>query len=638
MKELHYSKDKHAPFPFPLGGMGTGVMGFSYEGKLCGFDFCPDYDFGNAFCTFSAEVYNESTLLSKKLLQSAENDSEHDEKFTDSGTYIHFPFIRKVYEKSGFIGRITETAFTPFIPHNETDSGIPCAFFDFEVENTSDEVLKYTVKGECGGFFKQYENSVGCTESGALYIDCRDTKKRGSIEGSICLATDSKSFSYSLSDGDGGFSVTADFSLNPHEKKSVRFILTWYFPVRQNSIKPYEKFSFETDEEYRERNVTRNYYAQYFESSTECANYCFEHYERLLSETRLFSDTLYSSTLPECMLESITQNLCFFRSSSISRLGDGDLYMRGTDGKLISGENAYALLYLYPLISKRSAEALTCNMGLYEGASDEAPILQALSVFLNLGDFESLIEAWISLTKHIDALLSKESGENDFLYAYALKCASFLSKVAKDIDREARCNEKLSAIPNVFTASGAESALLHADMTGFSGNFEFSRDSLFSKDTVFPIEKAAILTRRGFHEDACRVLEECDAHSSEGDAISAYALLHAAAGLEYNAYEKRIKILPERAFSGNDGTFRCFFSLGSCYGFIERGIDYIEINILHGKLTIRSVGVPTRPLMVLYGGRKWKYTDEGLCARLDSDLILTAEKKLTVIIDVGKQG
>jgi hypothetical protein len=394
----------------------------------------------------------------------------------------------------------------------------------------------------------------------------------------------------------------------------------------------------ETDEEYENRNITRNYYAQYFESSIECANYCFEHYERLVSETARFSDALYSSTLPDSFLKAISGSLWELRNSNVLRLGDGELYrVYEKDGKMLcdSLENEFALQFLYPLIDRTSTESIIAKPHLYDCVSAAVPVLRAFSGFLIKGDFEHLVENWMPLTKFIDALLVENTCKSSLLYAYGLKVGAYLASVVKDKGREEKCLEKLSEIPSVFGGDCIET-LAHCDVFGMSESFEISRDVLFESHEQNPIKTAVALTRRGFHEEADRIL--CDRNNNGCyDASTAYALLNASSRLEYNAYEKYIRFNPEMTFADESGVFRCFFSLGTCYGYVERGIDYIEINILHGKLTVRNFGVPTRPLMVYYGGRMWKYTDEGLCARLDSDLVLTPEKKLTAIIDVTKK-
>jgi len=127
---------------------------------------------------------------------------------------------------------------------------------------------------------------------------------------------------------------------------------------------------------------------------------------------------------------------------------------------------------------------------------------------------------------------------------------------------------------------------------------------------------------------------EFECGSDYARSMASYALLNAASGFKYNVYEKTVGFAPVMKFAQDDGTFRCFFCLESGYGYVEEGIDYIEINMLCGSLTVRRFDVPKRPRMVLYGGRQWKFENRENSVMLDNDLVVTPEKKLQTIIDV----
>src|SRR5207248_192741 len=58
-----------------------------------------------------------------------------------------YPFATLTFQEDRFPGTVTMTAFNPFIPLGDADSSIPGAFFSFEVENTSQHRVTYTVCG-----------------------------------------------------------------------------------------------------------------------------------------------------------------------------------------------------------------------------------------------------------------------------------------------------------------------------------------------------------------------------------------------------------------------------------------------------------------------------------------------------------
>ena len=132
---------------------------------------------------------------------------------------------------------------------------------------------------------------------------------------------------------------------------------------------------------------------------------------------------------------------------------------------------------------------------------------------------------------------------------------------------------------------------------------------------------------------------EIDSAHDYTRSLSSYALLCAISGFEYDAYKKHIGFSPlsDHCPLEFGGTFKCFFCVEDGYGYVEEGIDYIEINMLYGSVDIRSFAVPRTPRMVQYGGRNWRFTDKGLCAQLDTNLVVTPDKKLTILIDIKPQ-
>jgi len=206
--------------------------------------------------------------------------------------------------------------------------------------------------------------------------------------------------------------------------------------------------------------------------------------------------------------------------------------------------------------------------------------------------------------------------------------------------------KELSNLKTHCDSANILEAQLHADILGFGDIFDgeylesclsdiykkcTSGEKITKKD-AFVV--CSLMLRRSLVDKAREVMG-CVSNENE-NIPHGFALLYASCGFTFDMSDKTVGILPDMAFADKTGTFKSLFSLCGCLGYIEEGIDYVEINILVGKLSVRNVALPARPLMVLYGGRKWKFEDTGLCAKLDCDLTLTPDKKLTVIIDVKK--
>ena len=61
-----------------------------------------------------------------------------------------FPLAELTFNDSSFPGQVHLAAFNPFIPLNDKDSGIPAAFFEFEITNTQSAPLRYSLVGVLG--------------------------------------------------------------------------------------------------------------------------------------------------------------------------------------------------------------------------------------------------------------------------------------------------------------------------------------------------------------------------------------------------------------------------------------------------------------------------------------------------------
>ena len=63
-----------------------------------------------------------------------------------------FPTAELVFTDPCFPGAVRETAFSPFIPMNARDSGMPVGMFEFEIANDTADALTYTLAGTLGNY------------------------------------------------------------------------------------------------------------------------------------------------------------------------------------------------------------------------------------------------------------------------------------------------------------------------------------------------------------------------------------------------------------------------------------------------------------------------------------------------------
>ncbi len=553
----------------PLGGIATGHISLGCDGSIT----------AKAHAFFIIKAEKDGVLFDARVLQSSYSGDISLPCFENSAASSFFPFTEICFSDSSFPADVKMTAFSPFIPLNDTDSGIPAVCFEFEVINKYDERIDYSICLVSENSNENAYNRMGCTDTGEAYIHlCGD----GENSVNSCIATGGKNVSfceYIKSNDDiisnftknstlynktksecsvsfSGGALCTHFGLGQGDAQKVVFCLSWYNPIGEFS---------------------RNYYAQYFESSLECASYFLRQYDRLYSSSLEFAQYISGATLPENVIESVNSDLFGLTEKNLIRLDDGALI----SGKMSESTGKDAVTNLFPDLSY-SEIVHFYKSGRYENATDTeklTAVLRSRLQYTLTGDTDALIEDWYYIVKCIEGVFGengkKECRQSKELQRESLEAALSMAEAVRDKKREELYYSVLQSLP-----------------VG-----QVSMDLGFAKG---------------------------------------YEKIHGISGFEYDAAKKHIGFYPDSEGCPLDtgDTFRCFFCTPTGYGYVEEGIDYVEINLLHGTLTLRSFGVPRIPRLVQYGGRNWRFTNENLNCILDSDLEVTPNKKLTILIDI----
>lgn len=307
-----------------------------------------------------------------------------------------FPFAKLHFSDRCFPGNVMLTAFNPFIPLNDRDSSIPAAFYEVTFTNPTEEALTYRAYFSLNNLlpyattennFFEHSNVRG------IWMSSRRMTEEDLLYGELCIATDNPEGDYqeywyradwfdSLQtfwnqvnetgdlvnrkynedsrkqnptdlDGDDMATLGTKVYLRPGEKKSVRFLMSWYFPNCENYWNP---------EKHKAKQARwKNYYASLFRGAKECAIYCLKEWDRLYRETKLFKDALYKSSLPQAAMEAVSANLSILKSATCMRLENGEFYaFEGCgptegccEGSCTHVWNyAYALPYLFPNLER----------------------------------------------------------------------------------------------------------------------------------------------------------------------------------------------------------------------------------------------------------------------------------------------
>ena len=425
---FQYEGERTRTISFPLGGLGTGSLGLAGNGALVDWDIFnrPSKGSHNGFSHFAVSVIDGEQTIDARVLNGdhegpyeGQHGSEnfysgfgwgpHRETmvgmphFRDTRFTGTFPIAQLEFLDSDFPGAITLTAFNPFIPYDDRASGMPAAFFEFQVTNSTHRPLSYQFSCALTNPFpvdpvNHFTESEGIS---SLVLAGEGTSLEGS--GQLCVAVESGSVSYQEHWYEGGWfdelevywrdlgdpagfrnrrhpekknasTMTGVLATRieclPGETKTVRFVLGWYIPQcrrfwDRQPLGPGETF---TDEEkLAMAKPWKNWYSVVWPSVTAVVQEALDRWDTLWQRTKEFRDVLFSSSLPDSSLDAVSATLSVLKSATVLRLEDGSFYgWEGAGAKLGSCEGtcthvwsyAQSLAFLFPHLEQgmRSVE------------------------------------------------------------------------------------------------------------------------------------------------------------------------------------------------------------------------------------------------------------------------------------------
>ena len=384
MNRFRYQGVKTREISFPLGGLGTGCIGLAGDGRLVDWEIFnrPDKGSANGFSHFAIKAEAGGEVLDARVLH-GDLQPPYVGQLT-GGSYSGFgfgprrehlaglPHFREVefrgeypmaaltFKERKFPGRVTMTAFNPLIPLNDKDSGLPAAFFEIEVKNTTKRRLTYTICGTLRNPLPAHNvNRVRRRgDLTALHLTSEGLSSDDPAHGDMTLATDAADVSHQqywfvspslwFSDlevywrdftspgplrnrrytparaGRGTHAtIAARCQVPPGGTATIRFVISWSFPNCENY------WDSAAPDRARKAGVPvrwRNYYATLFPDSLATAAYALKNWPRLRRDTLAFKDALFQSDLPPAALDAVSANLAILKSPTVLRLEDGTFY------------------------------------------------------------------------------------------------------------------------------------------------------------------------------------------------------------------------------------------------------------------------------------------------------------------------
>jgi non-lysosomal glucosylceramidase len=365
----HYDQNHTSKIALPIGGIGTGTVSLGGRGNLMdlelggkpakGFNPGPDRQH-SPFFTLYTEAAGKKDL---RLLEgpvpiylyegsSGAISTNHGlPRFKNVSFDAAYPFGQVNLSTPQIPLDVKIKAFNPLIPGDVDNSSIPIAILDFEITNTGQENVRFSVCGSIQNFIgedasvKEAKNNVNqfLDEKGfrGILFSSEGVEKTSEQWGEMALTTTSDqevSYRTAWKHSHWGSSIldfwddmiedgklenredeeedkpmaslaVADV-ISPGETKTIRYLITWYFPNRK---------AWSID-------IMENYYTTKYEGAWDVAEKTVPQLGYLEDKTIEFVDAFCRSDLPEVVKEAALFNISTLRTQTCFRLSDGNLY------------------------------------------------------------------------------------------------------------------------------------------------------------------------------------------------------------------------------------------------------------------------------------------------------------------------
>lgn len=282
-------------------------------------------------------------------------------RFAASRFAARFPFARVDLSDPDLPLGCQITGWSPFVPGDEDSSSLPVAALEYTLTNTSPAPVEGVFSYHAHNFLAARPSWVppdpppveGVRQTSHGYTIFRHAPDEPAIHASLSIETDDPGARVNTRWFRGGWwdpitdlwrtvaeggapqggdieegapsaggSLYVPFTLGPGESRTFTVRLSWYAPD-SGLCRGGGPFDLEGHRDGTE--TFRPWYAGRFASHEALRAYWRESFSGLRSATRLFTDALYESRLPDEAMEAVTANLTILKSPTT---------MRGTDGRL----------------------------------------------------------------------------------------------------------------------------------------------------------------------------------------------------------------------------------------------------------------------------------------------------------------
>lgn len=376
-----YTGDRLRHIAFPLGGIGAGMFCIQGSGMPGNFSIrnspdvhlepnmfsalCIKNDNGNKARVLEGQVPYHKIFggTAGKGHSGMGNGLEGKNyglpRFRNNDFAAHFPFADiNLYDDTVPLD-VSIKGWSPFIPLNAKDSGLPVAAIEYSFINNTDEdvdaIFSYssinflTEKTSGTAAPVEIDATVERYKNGFI-LHQPEVEENPGMKTWFCVTADQKAYvntdwynggwfdklTMVWNDIEGGVLKDAHhkdgkspggllsipFKLKPGESNTIVLKFAWYSP--QSGIRKGRELECESG--CCSKEGYKPWYSTQFKSVEEVMGYFEEEYNSLRTKSADFSDAFYSSAIPNPVLEAVSANLSILKSPTILRQSNGRLW------------------------------------------------------------------------------------------------------------------------------------------------------------------------------------------------------------------------------------------------------------------------------------------------------------------------
>ena len=357
---------------FPLGGVCAGSISLGGRGQLRDWEIFNRPDKGNAPSYAFPAIWAQTgrakpvaRVLESRIQPPYEGSSGLGTRNApglvrlDSATFTgEYPLARVDFADAKLPVRVSLEAFSPFIPHEPDDSGLPVAVLRYRVTNPGATAAKVSIAWSI-------ENPTGHTQAAdtrinehraagrldGLYMSSPELPANDPLKGSFVLAAlDTADARLSYLRGWqqdrwwnspmlywDDFSADGELGPEPEKRSAVgalclqrtiasgahadyTFLLAWHFPNRTPRRCGWTAPKGDED------TLIGNWYTTRFPDAWAAAEYAAERLPELERKTRRFAAALRESTIPGAVKDAASANLSTLATQVCFRTADGEFH------------------------------------------------------------------------------------------------------------------------------------------------------------------------------------------------------------------------------------------------------------------------------------------------------------------------